>query len=56
MFKMLKKFVSDERGLETVEYALMGGIFVVIVALGIEALATAVDSRFDKTALAVDPV
>ena len=55
MFKMLKKFVSDERGLETVEYALMAGVFIVGLALVIGALRTAVEGRFQGAADELNP-
>ena len=40
MKKLLKKFVRDERGLETVEYAIIvglivGGLVLVIAAIGV---------------------
>ena len=44
---MLKQFVSDERGLETVEYALMAGTFIVGMAVVIGLLSLAVQGRFN---------
>ena len=44
---MLKDFLKDESGLETVEYSLMAMTFVVAVLVGAAALAAAVDARMD---------
>ncbi len=55
MYKLWKKFVSDEQGLETVEYALMASIFILGLGVAIGLLATAVDTRFRDAAEAVDP-
>lgn len=49
MSKMLKKFVSDERGLETVEYALMAGAFLILVLVGIEYLGDKVTASMTNT-------
>ena len=53
MFKMLKKFVSDERGLETVEYGLMAGVFIVGLAVVIGLLRAAVLAKFETATAAV---
>ena len=49
MRAMLRKFVSDERGLETVEYAVMTALIVAAMVTAIGLLATAVTGRFGAT-------
>lgn len=46
MKKMLA-FLKDERGLETVEYAVMTALIVSAMVLAIGALATAISGRFN---------
>ncbi len=48
MYAMVKKFVADERGLETVEYAILTGLIVAGVVLTIFALGTWVKAQFDR--------
>jgi Flp pilus assembly pilin Flp len=48
MMALLKKFLSDERGLETVEYAVMTALIVATLVLAITALTTAVSDRFTE--------
>ena len=47
MNELLKKFVKDERGLETVEWAIVGAIVVAIAAATISVLAGKVGNRFE---------
>ena len=49
MISLLKKFVADERGLETVEYALMAGAFLILVLVGIEYLGGKVTDSMSAT-------
>lgn len=42
-----ERFVRDERGLETVEYAVMTALIVAALILAIGALTAAVSGRFD---------
>ena len=44
---LCKKFISDERGLETVEYAIVGGIITAAVIIGIGALGQNVTMQFE---------
>ena len=44
---MLKRFVSDESGLETVEYAIITGLIVAGVITTIAAIGTWVKAEFD---------
>lgn len=43
---MLKRFISDERGLETIEYALILALIAIATVGVIKILATAVQSKF----------
>ena len=47
MKEFLKKLVSDEKGLETVEYAIMAGLIVVGVILTITSIGGKVKAKFD---------
>lgn len=44
---MLKRFISDESGLETVEYAIITGLIVAGAILTIGAIGTWVKKQFD---------
>lgn len=46
MTKVIKRFINDERGLETVEYAVMTALVVSALVLAITALTGAVSTRF----------
>jgi len=43
---MLKKFMRDERGMETVEYAVMTALIVAALVAAIAALSLAIQGRF----------
>jgi pilus assembly protein Flp/PilA len=43
---MIKSFLSDEKGLETVEYAIIAGLIVVALIAIITAIGTKVKDRF----------
>ena len=45
---MLKSFLSDEKGLETVEYAIIAGLIVVALIAVITAIGTKVKAKFDN--------
>ena len=53
----LKRLISDERGLETVEYAIITGLIVVGVIATIASIGTWVDGKFTAldTGLAAAP-
>ena len=55
MKAMLKRFVADERGLETVEYAVMTSLVVAAVVIAVVALQAAVKARFDAVTTAITP-
>lgn len=46
--KQLRRFVSDEKGLETIEYAVMTALIVAALVTAITALSGAVSTRFGK--------
>jgi pilus assembly protein Flp/PilA len=45
--KSLKSFLSDDKGLETVEYAIIAGLIVVALIAIITAIGTKVASKFE---------
>jgi Flp pilus assembly pilin Flp len=47
MKALLKRFWKEEEGLELVEYAVMTALLVAVLIVGIKALGTAIDTRFD---------
>lgn len=51
-----KRFISDEEGLETVEYAVMTALIVGAMVLAITALSGAVSGRFGETQLVIDGI
>jgi pilus assembly protein Flp/PilA len=42
----LKKFLADERGLESVEYAVLGALIVLAIILAVENLGKKLSSTF----------
>ncbi len=56
MTKVIKRFVSDERGLETVEYAVMTALIVTALVTAIEFLTGAVSDRFDAVKSVIDGI
>jgi len=46
--KTLARFVADERGLETVEYAVMTALIVAALVTAIGLLTAAISGRFDS--------
>lgn len=47
--ELVKKFIRDEQGLETVEYAIILGLIVVGTIAAVITLGTWVQGKFDKT-------
>ena len=47
MTKIIKRFVSDDSGLETVEYAVMTALIVGALVIAIGRLTAAISGRFD---------
>ncbi len=45
--EMLKRFFKDERGLETVEYAIIGGLIVAATIATIVAIGVWVSAKFE---------
>ena len=48
MKALVKKFVKDERGLETVEYAIIAGLIVVGTIVTIASIGTWVSAKFTE--------
>ena len=48
MTKVIKRFVSDERALETLEYAVMTALIVAALVTAIGLLTGAISGRFDS--------
>lgn len=48
MKNLVKKFVKDERGLETVEYAIIAGLIVVGTIVSITAIGGYVKAKFEQ--------
>lgn len=47
---MLKRFIKDERGIETSEYAIMLVLIAIALIVAIRFLRTAIAGAFNKTA------
>ena len=52
----VRRFVADEQGLETVEYAVMTALIVGAMVIAISALAGAVSGRFGATQTVIDGI
>ena len=44
----IERFLRDEQGLETVEYAVMAALIIIGTVVAVGALATAVSMKFDS--------
>ncbi len=49
LMKMLKRFVKDERGIETSEYAIMLVLIAIALILAIQFLSGAIGNAFNNT-------
>ena len=54
MSRLLKRFVADERGLETVEYAVMTALIVAVLVTAIGTLSGAISTRFGETTTTIN--
>jgi len=54
MMRMLKKFIKDERGIETSEYAIMLVLIAIALIVAITVLRTAIANAFNRTATTID--
>lgn len=54
--RTFKRFVNDDRGLETVEYAVMTALVVAALVAAITALSGAVVGRFGDTQATVEGI
>jgi len=50
LMKMVKRFVKDERGIETSEYALMLVLIAIALIVAIQYLRSAIAGAFNNTA------
>lgn len=55
MLASIKRFVKDEQGLETVEYAVMTALIVAGLILAISTLGGTVKKKFVDVETAIDP-
>ena len=53
MISRLRRFLSDERGLETIEYAVMTALIVAALITAISLLTAAVSDRFDAVEVVI---
>jgi Flp pilus assembly pilin Flp len=53
MYESIVRFMNDDKGLETIEYALMAALVVAAIATAVAALATAVTARFTAAKAAI---
>ena len=56
MLSMLKRFVKDDQGLETVEYAVMTALVVAAMVAAITALSGAITARFGATQSVIEGI
>jgi len=56
MSKVFKKFMKDEAGMETVEYAVMTALIVAALVTAITLLSGAVSDRFDAVRGVIDGI
>jgi len=48
MFEWIKRFVSDEQGLETVEYAVIAALITMAAIVAISTLGGSVSAKFEE--------
>ena len=48
MLQFFKRFLTDEQGLETVEYAVIGGLIIIGTVVTVGALATAINGKLQQ--------
>ncbi len=56
MMRMLKRFIKDERGLETSEYALLLALICIILVVTVQYLVNAINRSFRAAADEISPV
>lgn len=54
--KMIKQFLNDEKGLETVEYAVMTALIVTALVTAITLLSGAISGRFGTVQAVIDGI
>lgn len=50
------RFAADERGLETVEYAIMTALIITAIVVALVALAGAISTRIDTTRITLEGI
>ncbi len=56
MLRLVKRFLADDRGLETVEYAVMTALIVAALVTAITLLSGSVSGRFTKVKGTIDGI
>lgn len=56
MRKLLMKLKRDERGISALEYAVLAGILLIVIVLGIRQFSTPIGAIFDNTAAELDTI
>jgi Flp pilus assembly pilin Flp len=56
MKSFAKKFISDDRGVESVDYAVMTALVVAAMVTAITLLANAITNRFNQTATTINGI
>ena len=56
LYVMLQNFLRDQRGISAVEYAVLAGILIVIIALGVTAFGSDITALFTRAGSALDGV
>ncbi len=51
--RVIRRFVADEQGLETVEYVILAAFMLITVIVGIGAFMAALQGKFDEIGTAV---
>lgn len=54
MMKLLQALKRDERGVSAIEYAILAGVIVVVVAAGVTAFHDDIQTLFNKATGALD--
>ncbi|MBN1787399.1 MAG: Flp family type IVb pilin [Sedimentisphaerales bacterium] len=55
MRTVIKRFLNDEKGLETIEYAIISGLITVGAIATIASVGTWVSTRFNEVLTALNP-
>lgn len=53
-YVVLQNFLKDQRGISAVEYAILAGILIVLIAGGVATFGTSIEGLFEGAASAID--